>query len=439
MHSREKSSCCKQSTYEILIENEFQYVALTLPFPTAAYESSLAVASEANGPFTARRRHSGPNLREPSLSFPATNSRSKKQQNQGIISSVLASLRANPKGWRMRFFLLSMTLVILCGTSAWPQAEQQEAKHHGMMHAMDMQHRVSKTAKLTVKDDAAAQAMTLRVGPVALPSHSDHSAVAQPPDLFLTIPFDGWLTAYHPRLTDEQGHPLPNKLLHHAAFWNTGRPDFLCTNKEEHIFGAGGEMNDWPAIPGYGYRIHKGDRIRISAMFANPSAKSYSAVFLEVRMEYRVAGGDAPKLQDVYPAWFDVMHCGNSGYDLAPGLSMKTGQFRMRYAGKLLGVGGHLHDYGQWLVLRNVTTKEPIATLGANVDAHGQVVSMPIESFASRGGFPLKAGDVIEVTDAYNNTSGKKIPEGAMGIVVGYFLPDDPLALEALRRPPPAQ
>lgn len=338
----------------------------------------------------------------------------------------------------MRFLLFFMTLALLCGTSAWPQAEQQEAKHHGMMHAMDMQHRVSKTAKLTATDNPRAREMTIRVGPVALPAHADHSAVAQPPDFFFSVPFDGWLIAYHPRLVDAQGSSLPNKLLHHAAFWNTDRPDFLCTNKEEHIFGAGGEMNDWPALPGYGYRIRKGDRIRISAMFANPSAKSYPAVYLEVRMEYRVTGGEVHNLQDVYPAWFDVMRCGNSGYDLAPGMSMKKGQFRMRYAGKLLGVGGHLHDYGEWLVLRNVTSRETIAALAANDDVHAHVLSMPIDSFASRGGFPLSLGDVIEVTDAYNNSSGKVIPEGAMGIVVGYFLPDDPSALEALRRTRPA-
>ena len=338
----------------------------------------------------------------------------------------------------MRFLLFTAAIAILSSTTAWPQAEEQEAKHHGMMHAMDMQHRVSKTAKLAVTDDPSAQQMTVRVGPVELPAHADHMAVAQPRDLFLSVPFDGWLVAYHPRLTDGEGHSLPNKLLHHAAFWNTERPDFLCTNKEEHIFGAGGEMNDWPEIPGYGYRVKKGDRIRISAMFANPTATNYPGAFFEVLMEYRVAGGASPPLQDVYPAWFDVMECGNSGYSLALRQSMKTGRTRLRYGGKLLGVGGHLHDFGEWLVLKDVTANETIATLTANFDSTGHVLSMPIESFAVRGGFPLQSGDVIEVTDAYDNSSGKEIPEGAMGIVVGYFLPDDPAAMAALRKVPEA-
>ena len=66
---------------------------------------------------------------------------------------------------------------------------------------------------------------------------------------------------------DGAGQPEPGRLLHHVAFYNTARPDFLCPNKQEHIFGAGGEMNDWPALPGVGYRVRKGDRIRISTMF----------------------------------------------------------------------------------------------------------------------------------------------------------------------------
>ncbi|MHB8755638.1 MAG: hypothetical protein ACYC92_11880 [Candidatus Acidiferrales bacterium] len=306
-----------------------------------------------------------------------------------------------------------------------------------MMHAMDSRHPVSKTARLTVSNAAAASTLTVRVGPVALPRHAGMN-VAQPPAFFLTIPFDGWLTAFHPRLIDAHGRRLPNKLLHHAAFYNLARPDFLCAQKREHIFGAGGEMNDWPAVPGFGYPVQKGDRIRITAMFANATPKNYPRAFLEVRIEYRTTQSAAANLstalKDVYPAWFDVMACGNSGYDLPPGASTKAGQFTLRYSGRLLGVGGHLHNYGEWLVLKDATTQQTIATLAANLDRSGQILSMPIKLFTHTDGFPLHRGDVLTVTDAYNNPTGKPIPAGAMGIVVGYFLPDDPAAFASLRR-----
>lgn len=322
--------------------------------------------------------------------------------------------------------------VAFTSAASWAQVEQQEARHHGMMHATDEEHPVSKTARLTVADDPAMHEMTVRIGPVSLPVNTDHMTVPQPPTLWLTIPFNGWLTAYHPTLVDTKGQTLPNKLLHHVAFYDTARPDFLCANKEEHIFGAGGEMNDWPAIPGFGYHVHKGDRIRISTMFGNPTAENYRDVVLQVRIEYQLQNERGMGLKDVYPAWFDVMGCGDSGYDLAPGESTKTGEFKIPYSGELLGVGGHLHDYGQWLVLKNARTNQTIATLEADVDAQGHVVSMPVRLFAGQGGIQVHNGDVVEVTDAYSNPTGKSIADGAMGIVVGYFLPDEESQLTVL-------
>jgi len=346
-----------------------------------------------------------------------------------LTTPILASLTL------AAIFFATMAASPIC----WAQADQQEVKHHGMMHAMDSRHRVSKTARLSVSNAAAANTLTVRVGPVALPRHAGMN-IPQPPAFFLTIPFDGWLTAFHPRLIDAHGQRLPNKLLHHAAFYNLARPDFLCAHKREHIFGAGGEMNDWPAVPGFGYPVKRGDRIRITAMFANSTPRNYPGAFLEVRIEYRTAQSAAANpstaLKDVYPAWFDVTACGNSGYDLPPGPSTKTGQVTLRYSGRLLGVGGHLHNYGEWLVLKDATTQQTIATLAANLDRSGQILSMPIKLFTHTGGFPLHRGDVLTVTDAYNNPTGKPIPAGAMGIVVGYFLPDDPAAFASLRRAP---
>ncbi len=318
--------------------------------------------------------------------------------------------------------------------SAGAQPQGEGGMHHSMqMHHAGMHHVMSATAKLTVADDPAARTMTVRLGPLNLPAHSDHMAVAQPRDVFLTVPFDGWLVAYHPRLVDG-GAAIPNKLLHHVAFWNTRRPDFLCPNKEEHIFGAGGEMNDWPEVPGFGYRVVNGDRIRIETMVANPTDTTYPQAYLEVRLEYRKPGPDTAAIKSVYPVWFDVMECRNSGYGLKPGKNLTTGKFTVPYAGELLGVGGHLHDYGQELVLADVTRKQEIATLDSTLDPKGRLLAMPVVSFADRGGYRLERGEQIQVTATYENPTGKPLPGGAMGIVVGYFLPDSDAPLAALAR-----
>jgi len=331
----------------------------------------------------------------------------------------------------MRTFL-TCAIFALCAAAAGAQHEQHAAPpqgHHGM------QHKVAENVRLERHDDPAQQTLTVRVGPLNLPANSDHSVVAQAPDMFLDLPFDGWLVAYHPRLTDAAGNAIPGRLLHHVAFWNVSRSDFLCPNKEEHIFGAGGEMNDWPALTGFGYAVKKGNRIRINTMFHNPTGTDYPAAYIEVVMEYRRAG-DGAQLKSVYPTWFDVMECGNSGYDLKPGRNVTTGEFRLKHTGTLLGVGGHMHDYGLNLDLQNTTRTEDVATLEAKLDPAGRILAMPIVTFLERGGYRLNRGETLRVTAVYDNRTGKPLPDGAMGIVVGYFLPDNDAEMVAHRRAP---
>jgi len=299
---------------------------------------------------------------------------------------------------------------------------------------------LQKDVKMTVHQ-VAGDALEIRLGPYDLPAHTPHDAMPQAPDFFWDVPFDGWLVAYAPNLIDEEGNDITAKLLHHVGFWNTGREDFLCPNKEEHVFGAGGELTRWPPLPGFGYEVHHGDRIRISTMFHNPTATSYPKAYLTIQVNYvaeTTAAGetDIPKLRSVYPAWFDVMECGESAYDLKAGESVKSGDFKMPQAGLLLGIGGHLHDYGHALMVSDATKKELIARLIPVLDENGMLQSMPVETFLSRGGYHLAAGDKVHVSAEYLNLSGQTLPEGAMGIAVAYFLPDDEAAMNAYARAP---
>src|SRR6266850_2472485 len=237
---------------------------------------------------------------------------------------------------------------------------------------------------------------------------------------------------------DSNGGAVPGTVLHHTAFWNENRADFLCPNKEEHIFGAGSEMTDWAEVPGYGYHVQKGDRIRIETMVYNPTPTSYDKVYLEVAIPFQEATGDAnatpPPRKNVYPAWMDVASCGNSGYDLPAGKSTKSGTVTVKYDGVLVGVGGHLHDYGRQVVLQNSSRNETVATLDATVDAEGRLGSVPVKLFLQEGGYKFAANDVLKISAAYDNPTGKLLSDGAMGIADGYFVPADDKARAALRR-----
>jgi len=173
----------------------------------------------------------------------------------------------------------------------------------------------------------------------------------------------------------------------------------------------------------------------VNTMFHNPTATNYPQVWLEVKMEYVPAAAGAAQIKSVYPTWFDVQKCGNSGYDLAAGVNVTTGDFALKHSGVLLGVGGHMHDYGTRLELRNESRGESVASLPSKLNERGELQSIPIVTFAERGGYPLKAGEKIKVSAHYDNKSGKARPDGAMGIVVGYFLPADDTQMAAYARP----
>ena len=187
---------------------------------------------------------------------------------------------------------------------------EHSPSHDGFMQG-GMDHAIAKGVLLDAKTDEDSHIITLHIGPMSLPANTSHMKMPQPPDLIWTIPISGWLLAYHPKLVDGSGNSIPGTVLHHVAFWNENRSDFLCPNKEEHIFGAGSELTDWAQIPGFGYRVEKGDRIRIETMIHNPTARSYENIFLEISIPYLNESTPAP-VKNVYPTWMDVKSCGNS-------------------------------------------------------------------------------------------------------------------------------
>lgn len=283
-------------------------------------------------------------------------------------------------------------------------------------------HRVGSAAEATslkVEDDPGARVLTVRLGPISIQPRSEHLML--PPQQF-TIPFTGWITGFSTRLLDEAGKPLDGSLLHHLDFFNPARSNFLCPGSHELIFAAGSELQDWVAPAGIGYPAVKGHPIRVKTMVHNPSETPVPRAYLVVRVNYRLRE-DRPGLTSIYPAWFFVGHCGDTLYDLQPGKNTFSSQFTIAHPGRLLMVGGHLHGYGRLLSLRNVTRGETVVTLTTAGDRPEKNRSVPVVSLAERDGYQLNRGDVVEVEVEYDNPTHSFLPDQAMGIVFGAFLP----------------
>ena len=314
----------------------------------------------------------------------------------------------------------------------WSATERMNMAHAGDAHRGEHPGDV----KVELHDDVAQRVLTVRIGPIDLPAHAHHMLL---PDNFMTIPFDAWFTAYRPRVLDERERPLPGKLLHHVQFYDTTRRDLICDKSEAFIFSAGSEVEIFLAPSGGGYRVGKGSRIRIRTMLHNPSETSFRRVYVEVRANYRLVT-DRPALRNVYVAWFYVGNCPiepewtSLMFDLKPGKSVVTQQWTIDYPGKLLGLGGHLHDFGREVRLENVPRNEVIATLKPILFPKGILLKLPVVSLETSGGYQLNRGDIVKVTGTYDNSSGKRLPMAGMVMATGAFLPDNDEELVAAKR-----
>jgi hypothetical protein len=290
----------------------------------------------------------------------------------------------------------------------------------------------SSEAKVEFRDNREARILTLRLGPITLAPRTEHM---NPPVPLISVPFDAWYIGYEPRVVSDDREPGPRHVLHHVELLNIDRRNFICPRQAERMFAAGSELSDWPQLPGVGYRVAKGQRIAVAAMLHNATDQQVSNAYLELRIRYALP--DAARLTNMYPAWFLVSHCGPTIYDLPPGRNVKSSELTVGYSGKLLGIGGHIHDHGRQLRLNNVTRGEHIGTLNTDVDADGRLRSIPVVVFPE--GYRINAGEAVKVTAVYENSTGRALPNAAMGIVVGYFLPDDDRELAALTRDPASE
>jgi len=224
---------------------------------------------------------------------------------------------------------------------------------------------------------------------------------------------------------DEKGHGLPNHLLHHLDFYNTARRSILRPEFMEIMFATGSELQEWLCPTGTGYHMNGAEEIVMEAMVANETGVSYRNVYLEVRMNYTPYSEQA-SMKSIFPLVF-IIHRNKEGkatFDLRPGLNLVSNEAVIPQSGRLLMVGGHLHDYGREIKLENATRGEPIVVLEPKLDDQGKFLSLPVVSLEGGGGYAVKRGETLKLTAIYENPTSFDIGDAAMGWIVGAFLPD---------------
>jgi len=274
--------------------------------------------------------------------------------------------------------------------------------------------------------DRARHALVIDLPPLDLPAHTPHHALAQPPIAMLEIPSDGYVHGFRVAVVDSAGHELPDELIHH---YNLIDPDHreLFLPISRRLLAAGHETGA-VRLPGllFGLPLRRGEHVVASAMVENLTAVTHHAARVRLVMDFTPAGRLWPFFR-ASPWQMDVAFpVGDKSFTLPPGRSERSYEGSPAVPGKIIGLGGHMHDYGRLIEFVDVTAGHVIYRAAPVTDSTGHIRSVPVTRLYgwTRLGAHIVPDHRYRVTVYYDNPTGQAVPDGGMGVVGGLFVPD---------------
>lgn len=271
---------------------------------------------------------------------------------------------------------------------------------------------------VTVVDHPEERELEVVIGPVSLPA----KAHLRTPVQMATLPIEGWLHGYAWSVTDAEGRPLPDRFLHHVNLLDPDKRE-LFAPIPRRVLSAGRETGS-QEMPGLlGYPIHAGTRVLISPMFENPTETDHEAAYLRLRLSYTGSGDGLLRPRDVYPFYLDVMGpVGPKHFAVPPGRSVVAWEGRPAIDGRILAIGGHLHDFGTRLRLIDLTEEEVVYEVEPETDERGRVVRVPTAKLWWKGGIRIRKEHTYRIEVVYDNPLDRPAPDGGMGVLGGVVL-----------------
>lgn len=284
----------------------------------------------------------------------------------------------------------------------------------------------------TVLVDSRSHELVIQLPPVDVPAAGhDGEAMVGLPLCQVLFPLNASLHSSRVELVDGSGRLLPHEMLHH---FNLSDPDrrelFLPIGL--HLLAMSRET---PAITVprllFGVPLARGQRLIAGAMLANSSGAAYRGVHVRLVLRY-VPGGRPWPLYRTYPWAIDVQYplgrppTGSKAFDLPPGRTERFWEGSPAIPGTVLGLGGHMHDYGVSLELKDMTTGTVVWRGTPVTDSAGRVITFPLARFYNwrRLGVRVVPTHRYRLTAVYQNRTGRSIRDGGMGAVAGLFVPD---------------
>ncbi len=295
--------------------------------------------------------------------------------------------------------------------------------------------KISPDPRVTITVDSSRKELVLRAGPFDLPNMPpmDHRAMMMDrgmahdtPIQHFAWPLQGWLRGFELELKDGQGNPVPRRVVHHMIMVNFSRR-MLLYSAPERLFGAGTETADVKVPRTIGVPMEPGMDLGLYVAWHNDTGKDLQGVQMTLRMLWTPRNQN-PQPVNAMPIYMDVNLTvgGSNTFDVPPGRSEKAHEFVLPVSGRLLGVGGHLHDYGVRVRLEDAASGKVLAEVVATRDSAGKVSKVSRKLFGVTGdGLKLKGDHRYRVVGEYENPTGQTLIRGAMAHMSGLFAPDD--------------
>jgi Stress up-regulated Nod 19 len=250
------------------------------------------------------------------------------------------------------------------------------------------------------------------------------------------IPEAGYITSLRATLVDADGDRVGHHMahLHHAVWLDPTHDDMTCPGYPDRFFASGKERTRLTLPSGYGYYWSNEPPANypipgaVWALVAEIDGMHEGMVHdLYLRLDVDFVPAAEGTLTAVKPVWLDVRNCSdNPVFDVMKG-SGKHGRFRETWAytmpegGRFVAMGGHLHDGGIKLKLRNKTTGSDVFTsVAAYEKANEPWYLTSMSGMSADPGVAVAAGDFLGLTAVYDS---RHTWRDVMGIMVGMLAP----------------
>lgn len=285
-----------------------------------------------------------------------------------------------------------------------------------------------------VRLDQARREVVVTAGPFtvrSMPSgmkHEDMDMMADhnTPVIRFEWPVEGWFRGFTIEIVDAAGRPIDRRLVHHLIAINFDRRQLLYPSYER-IFGIGQETEDAFVPKSIGIPMKPATKLGMYLAWANETGKDLEGVQVRLKLAYSPPNLN-PRPLAALPIYMDVNLTVGKGntFDIPAGRSEKSWEFTPPVSGRLLGVGGHMHDYGVAVRLEDAETGKTLSQITTTRTPDGKVTRIGRRLFGVSGqGLLLKAGRKYRVVGVYDNPTGQMITKGAMAHMVGLYAPSD--------------